>query len=150
MIECNLKDLKLPEAKTIAAAFSDVKAKYLDEGGRRLQQIVQTVIRTSGMTIRSGRIIGWQTLFRERGYSAVRPEASSTGATSPGAITNYLEGGHRIRPPSGTAKRYTPRIRTASVGGFGFYAASQSGAAELASEIARKAAAEVAEKISKG
>ncbi len=27
-------------------------------------------------------------------------------------ITQYLEKGHRIRPPSGRAKRYQPRIRS--------------------------------------
>ncbi len=143
-------DLKLPDARVLNAAFRETKKKYLEEGGKRAQQLVQTNIRTSGMTIRSGNIVRWQTIFSSYGYSAVRAEDSSTGANSPGAITNYLEGGHAIRKPGGAAKYYKPRIRTARVSGFDFYAASQSSVAEIAAEVAAKAAAEVAEKITVG
>ncbi|MEG2526714.1 MAG: hypothetical protein RSA62_05795 [Oscillospiraceae bacterium] len=58
------------------------------------------------------------------GYAATRAVSGQSGrANSPGAITNYLESGHRIRP-RGTAPGYRPRIKVsgAYVSGRHFYA----------------------------
>lgn len=55
------------------------------------------------------------------GYAAVRAVDTSTGSESPGAITNYLENGHKIRKPTGRNKRYKPRINKIYVDGYHFY-----------------------------
>jgi hypothetical protein len=55
------------------------------------------------------------------GYAAVRAVDTSTGAESPGAITNYLENGHKIRKPTGRNKRYKPRINKIYIDGYHFY-----------------------------
>ena len=140
-------DLKLPTAEQLSAAFREVRDKYLTEGGDRLRQSVENSIRTSGMTIRSGDVIAWQKLYRSKGYAAVRPVSGATGANSPGAITNYLEGGHKIRGISGTAARYRPRIHVPRVAGFRFYESARSDAEKIAAEIAARCADEVAKKI---
>lgn len=140
-------DLKLPTAEQLSAAFREVRDKYLAEGGDRLRQAVEGSIRVSGMTIRSGDVITWQKLYRSKGYAAVRPVSGETGANSPGAITNYLEGGHKIRGISGTAARYRPRIHVARVPGFRFYESAKQDAEKIAAEVAARCADEVAKKI---
>lgn len=71
-----------------------------------------------------GKIRGWQEkeVGSGGGYAVVRPIGGQSGANSPGAITNYLTSGHRIRRPSGTAKRRRrSRARMAYVDGRHFY-----------------------------
>lgn len=56
------------------------------------------------------------------GYAAVRPKkGKNEKGLAYGALTNYITSGHRIRPPSGTYKRYRPRIKVAYVNGRHFY-----------------------------
>lgn len=78
-----------------------------------------------GMTIddSQGEVKRWQTKYvgSGGGYAAVRAVDTSTGNESPGAITNYLESGHKIRRPTGTNKRYRPRIKKIYVDGRHFY-----------------------------
>ena len=146
MIEVQV-DLKFPSASKLAAAFREVRDKYIAEGGERLHQTVESSIRMSGMTIRSGDILSWQTPYPSKGYTAVRPTNTSTGANSPGAITNYLESGHKIRGVSGTAMRYRPRIHVPRVTGFRFYESARAAADKITGEIAARCADEVAKKI---
>lgn len=97
-----------------------------------------------------GRVRGWQEKYvgSGGGYAAVRPTDSSTGKNSPGAITNYLEGGHKIRPASGTAKRKRkPRIRVAYVDGRHFYASAATRVEAKALQIAEAFADSLAEKL---
>jgi hypothetical protein len=71
-----------------------------------------------------GKIQRWQQKFvgTGGGYAAVRAIGGISGANSPGAITNYLTSGHRIRRPSGAAKRQRrSRARMAYVDGRHFY-----------------------------
>ena len=71
-----------------------------------------------------GKIRSWQEakVGSGGGYAAVRAVKGGSGADSPGAITNYLESGHKIRP-AGSGKNYRPRIRVPYVNGKHFYAA---------------------------
>lgn len=84
-----------------------------------------------------GRVKRWQVahIGTGGGYAAIRParwnEGGDTRADSAGAITNYLEHGHRIRPPGG-GKGYRPRIKMAFVSGRHFYAATSQRAESLA------------------
>ena len=80
------------------------------------------------------------------GYAAVRPEKGKTGADSPGAITNYLEGGHRIASPRG-GKNYRPRLRVSYVSGYHFYAAAAMRAESIAIGEAEAWADELAREL---
>lgn len=70
-----------------------------------------------------GQIKDWQKEYvgSGGGYAAVRATDESTGDQSPGAITNYVDSGHKIRPPSGKDPNYRPRINVAYVNGARFY-----------------------------
>lgn len=83
-----------------------------------------------------GRVAGWQQAFvgSKGGYVAVRPAGGTSGADSPGAITNYLNSGHKIRrPKSLTGKHYRSRVKRPYVDGRHFYqsAAVQAEAAAI-------------------
>ena len=88
---------------------------------------LDAAIASSGLSDAAGKVRRWQVAHvgSGGGYAAVRAaggkEGAEIGLNGPGAITNYLEGGHQIRTPSGRAKRYRPRIRVAYVNGYHFY-----------------------------
>ena len=71
-----------------------------------------------------GTVRGWQekAVGSGGGYAAIRAKSGESGPNSPGAITNYLENGHRIRPV-GNGKNYRPRVHVPYVNGKHFYAA---------------------------
>lgn len=75
------------------------------------------------LTDNSGKIKSWQGKYvgSKGGYAAVRAVDTSIGSSSPGAITNYLNSGHKIRRPSGKNKNYKPRINKIYVDGRHFY-----------------------------
>jgi hypothetical protein len=89
------------------------------------------------------------------GYAAVRAESGIDEETagewagqnsSMGAITNYLENGHKVRPPSGYAKRRRKgRAKKAYVEGHHFYL----GARLMAESIAIREAEDYVEEIAK-
>ncbi len=61
------------------------------------------------------------------GYAAVRAADTSTGANSPGAITNYLENGHRrVVPVHKKGGDYGTRELADKVKGFYFYKKTKS------------------------
>lgn len=139
--------------------FSDDINKALDSvpGARRQlhQEIAEMAKRDVDSEIAatvndsSGKIREWQEshVGSGGGYAAVRATDSSSGSNSPGAITNYLENGHRIRPPSGAAKRYRPRIRQPYVDGRHFYQEAQSAAEADALALAEGFADRLAERL---
>lgn len=97
-----------------------------------------------------GRVRRWQDvrLGSKGGYVAVSPvwDEVSVNRTADRVvtardITQYLERGHKIRPPSGRAKRYTPRVRSgrAYVPGRQFYSWTKLDAAKIAIEAADEA-----------
>ncbi|HOR12288.1 MAG TPA: hypothetical protein PKX46_00070 [Clostridia bacterium] len=74
-----------------------------------------------------GKIQSWQERYvgTGGGYAVVRPLKGETGPNSPGAITNYLESGHKIRSATTSAKRRRrSRARMAYVDGRHFYSQS--------------------------
>ena len=151
MIECNLKDFKLPDAEKIAKAFRATRKELLDEAETHMQKTVDDKFRFSGMTIRSGAIRNWQTLFREAGYAAVRPQAAadgprhpSPGPNSPGAITSYLESGHVVRVGRLSGSNLPGRGR---VLGFNFYERSRKDIRSYEKKLAEECAVRIAEKI---
>lgn len=88
---------------------SQIGASGFSDGGAKLEDWQKSYVGTGG------------------GYAAVRPKGSAdgveTGPNGPGAITNYNENGHRIRPASGNAKRLRKgRAKKIYVEGQHFYA----------------------------
>lgn len=124
--------------------FRTARAVLLDEAGRTLRGALQGHLSSSGLQDRDGKVSGWQRVYRGSGggYVAVRALAGATGPDSPGAITNYLESGHRVRYPSGKSERYRPRVRVARARAFRFYKATQAEARQLgerwANELERR------------
>lgn len=116
--------------------------------GRAVQRELQRQIAASGINDSSGRVRRWQVVHigSGGGYAAVRPEKGKTGADSPGAITNYLEGGHRIASPRG-GKNYRPRLRVSYVSGYHFYAAAAMRAESIAIGEAEAWADEIAREL---
>jgi hypothetical protein len=129
----------------------------LPERRRELHERIAKVIKNevdvqisrSGLNDGSGRIRNWQEqhVGSGGGYAAVRAADSSTGDNSPGAITNYLENGHKIREPSGIDKNYRPRIKKAYVDGYHFYASARSGVESKAITEAEDYVKEISEKL---
>jgi hypothetical protein len=69
-------------------------------------------------------------------------------ANSPGAITNYLESGHKVRPPSGKALRLRKsRAKRRTVEGLRFYHATRLQAQRIGVEAANRYADAVAERL---
>lgn len=98
-----------------------------------------------------GKIKSWQKarVGSKGGYAAISPIKTPPGTKkgeAPGAITNYLESGHRIRRPSGKAKsKARRRINVPYVSGRYFY---RDTAKQMETE-AEKLANEFAETIAK-
>lgn len=115
-----------------------------------VQNEVRAQIDTSGINDSSGKIKDWQEgrVGSGGGYAAVSPVKGQTGANSPGAITNYLENGHRVRQPSGNAKRIRRgRAKNAYVNGYHFYQSARNRAEAIAISEAEKYADEIAKKL---
>lgn len=108
---------------SIRPAFLAVRTTLLQKFGENLLSMVRGRIGTN-LHDANGHVASWQTLSIKKGYVAVRPRKEAvSGDNSVGAITNYLEGGHAIRKPSGSLKsRYRPRVRIGKVAGRKFYA----------------------------
>lgn len=85
-----------------------IKEEVLTQAGNQMLEEVRQQIDHSGIRDSRGRVKSWQEthMGSGRGYTAVRATASSSGPNSPGAITNYLEHGHKIRNSSQRARGY--------------------------------------------
>lgn len=110
-MEAALKRVPALRRKVVESVTQKVKARLDTEIASRVRDT-------------HGKIRGWQEIRigGNAGYGVIAPRRGSSGANSPGAITNYLESGHRIRRPAKAgAKGYRPRIRVAAVAGRFFY-----------------------------
>ena len=130
-----------------------LKEQILAKAGDDIQDAVRYSIFQSGLNDRRhGRVKSWQNrhVGSGKGYVAVRPdsvEVESGGGSkeklNAGALTNFLTSGHKVRGPSGRAKRYVPRARMTRVPGLAFY----KDAAKDAEHITAQAAEEFLEQI---
>lgn len=124
--------------------------------GEQIREVVAGQIDASSVNDQNGQVKRWQIakIGSGGGYAAVRPrgsgEGAATGKNSPGAITNYLNNGHRIRRPSGKAKRYRPRFKVPFTRAFGFYNASESAAEAIALREAQAFADRIADRLGRG
>ena len=124
---------------------------------RRIGEAVQGELGeriASSLDDSSGKVRSWQRvhLGSKGGYAAIRPAGTKdsppgkSGPDGPGAITTYLERGHRIRPPKG-GKGYRPRIRVGRAAGRGFYQGTQDAARAIALREAQAWGDEIARKL---
>lgn len=113
--------------------FPSLKESVLDRMGISVQEEVRRQVKASGVQDSAGRVALWQNRYvgSKHGYVAVRSDSvevmSGGGNRKPvnaGAITNFLTSGHRVRGPSGRAKRYVNRAEKTRVPGFAFYKTS--------------------------
>lgn len=130
-----------------------LKEQILEKAGEDIRDAVRQSIDRSGLNDQRGRVKTWQNphIGSGKGYVAVRSDSvevesggGGKGKLNAGALTNYLTSGHKVRGPSGRAKRYVPRARMTKVPGLGFY----KNAAGDADQIAVQAAEEFLEQIS--
>jgi hypothetical protein len=114
-----------------------------------IKEEVNLQIAQSGLADSSGRVRDWQKQYvgSRGGYAAVRAADNSTGNNSPGAITNYLENGHKIRQPSGNSKHYRPRIKKPYVDGYHFYASARTTVEAKAIAAAEEFVKEISQKL---
>lgn len=108
--------------------FPDMQRELHEEFADIIKKRVDSEI---GSSLKNGvtKIKMWQGKYvgSYGGYAAVRAVNTSIGKDSPGAITNYLENGHKIRKPTGKNKRYKPRINKIYVDGYHFYSKASNG-----------------------
>lgn len=132
----------------ILQEFPERRRELHERVGRAVQRELQQQIASSGVNDSSGKVRRWQAVHvgSGGGYAAVRPEKGKTGADSPGAITNYLEGGHRIASPRG-GKNYRPRLRVSYVSGYHFYVNTSMRAESIAIGEAEAWADEIAREL---
>jgi len=120
------------------------------EVGAAVKEKVRSEISSSGINDRNGRVRGWQEyqVGSGGGYVAVRPMSGGEHGKNPGAITNYLESGHKVRGPSGRAiRRRKSRARQQRVKGFHFYERASAQAQTVAIEAANRYAEKIAGKL---
>lgn len=136
-MSCDLNELS-KRLNDIAEEFPEKNRELHIKLGGTIKSIVNSKI---GGT---GKVRGWQKVFigSKGGYAAVRSISTMTGNKSPGAITNYVNSGHKIRPHR-SSKRYYSRINVAYVNGKRFYEKS---VVDSESELI-KAAEEFAQQI---
>lgn len=103
--------------------FPELRQRAVENIAKRMKQELDLEISTR-LNDSHGKIRGWQAIRigSRGGYSVIEPIKGNNGKNSPGAITGYLERGHRIRGPRKTkGKGYRPRIHTPYVDGRWFY-----------------------------
>lgn len=144
-----------------------LKEEVLERVGARIQSEVHNAIEASGINDSRGRVKRWQNphVGSGLGYVAVRADSvevlagyrrKSDGTQSEklnaGALTNFLTSGHRIRSPSGRAKRkYKSRVRVdpltrgTNVRGRGFYKKALDNAEKIARQEAESMLREIKE-----
>lgn len=126
--------------------FPQLRQRAVESMAKRMKQELDTEISTR-INDSHGKICGWQTIRvgSKGGYSVIEPIKGGNGKNSPGAITGYLERGHRIRPPKNNgSKGYRPRIRTSYVNGRWFYNSVEKRRDSILLEEANKISEELA------
>lgn len=119
-----------------------LKEAMLEKLGGRVQGTVREAVDRSGLNDPRGRVKLWQNPHTGsgKGYVAVRADSVEVAAgykdrqrLNAGALTNFLASGHRVRGPSGRAKkRYHPRARMTRVNGLDFYGKAKAESEKIA------------------
>lgn len=145
-VEIDLKGFKIPIDEHTGDIFREVRNEELPKLAQELQRVVLSSFATSGIRNRTGKVLSWQQAHVAKGYVAVRPQDRPTGKDGPGAITNYLEVGHKGRQPTGK-EHYRTRVKTGRARAFAPYRKSQPQGERLASALGETLAAKIAERL---
>ena len=115
----------------------ELHREFHEKSGVLIEKLVKRKILSSGIKDNHGKIRGWQVRYigSGGGYAAVRATDSSSGNNSPGAITNYLENGHKFRKRLKT-KRGNQKVLAARA--FGFYKMSRGEADKVVSSEVKR------------
>ena len=141
---------------TLLQSYPKAKGTVLERIGEELLEEVRRNIDNAGMHIERGNLAKWQSYYvgSKQGYAAVRAvgsaEGYSPGPNSPGAITNYTENGHRVRPPSrsrGGTWEYRRRVKKPSVDGYHYYHRSRQNSEGIALQELKQFVAELAQRL---
>lgn len=126
--------------------FPSERKELFERIAQRLESEVGQQIYMSGVNDFSGKIEGWQKgrVGSRGGYAAVSAISGKTGPNSPGAITNYLNSGHKIRPPG---KLRRSRVHVAYVNGYHFYQFAAANAEAIAANEAEKLSDKLAQEL---
>lgn len=121
-IDLHILDILSDDFKNILNEFPDLRRELHQEFSEIIKSAIDVEISNS-LNDKEGHIRNWQGKYvgSKGGYAAVRAVDTSTGSNSPGAITNYLENGHKIRRPTKQSKYYKPKINKIYVDGRHFY-----------------------------
>lgn len=138
-------------AKVIGNAPIDMRELH-EKIADALTEEIGLNISSSGLNDSGGRIKSWQVkhVGSGGGYAAIRPIKGATGNNSPGAITNYLENGHKIRSPGTLSKRYRPRIKKVYVNGYHFYHTTKTTIQRKVIDIAEKQVEKIKKELEGG
>lgn len=163
-ISRSLDELSAQMNRVLARA-PELQRETHEKLGVRLLDLVRhrTPISLKGHRISSssyharGTLRNWQSKYigSRGGYAAVRATDTPTGKNGAGAITNYVENGHRARVGGMYASRRTKRrwrqhgAPRSFVDGRGFYRATQDDAERLLSRAAAQLASQIAEEFSR-
>ncbi|MDU6306629.1 hypothetical protein [Faecalispora jeddahensis] len=139
------------------------KRELHEELAKLAKQEIDAQISASGIDDSSGKIKGWQEphVGSHGGYAAVRAAAGTTNSgirrlyrkkksaydNSPGAITNYLDGGHEIRRRGENSKRYRPAIKKPYVDGRHFYENARTALESKAIDLVNRFADDLAKEL---
>lgn len=135
--------------QNIKMGFLGAKLRVIPKLAKKLEDIVRLNVDASGISDPSGKIKRWQVvrIGTKYGYAAVSAVRKPDGPNGAGAITNYLNNGHKVRFPSGKSDRYKPRVHCAKAKSFRFYADAAEDVNRLSDEYALQLEKDIAAAI---
>lgn len=157
-LDMRLKEILLRAPEQQRALHERLGTALLDEVRHRAPISIKGHSLGHGEYHERGTLRRWQTKYigTRGGYAAIRAAEKPKGVNGAGAITNYVENGHRVgRAGYGVSARTRRRRRQygmiptlSFVNGRGFYHATHATAARLLTQAAERWADEIARELS--
>lgn len=157
-LDMRLKEILLRAPEQQRALHERLGTALLDEVRHRAPISVKGHDLGHGEYHERGTLRRWQTKYigTRGGYAAIRAAETPKGVNGAGAITNYVENGHRVgRAGYGVSARTRRRRRQygmipplSFVNGRGFYHKAHATAARLLTQAAERWADEIARELS--
>lgn len=157
-LDMRLKEILLRAPEQQRALHERLGETLLDDVRHRAPISIKGHSLGHGEYHERGTLRRWQTKYigSKGGYAAIRAAETPKGVNGAGAITNYVENGHRVgRAGYGGSARTRRRRRQygmipplSFVNGRGFYHAAHATAARLLTQAAERWADEIARELS--
>lgn len=111
--------------ENLLQAFPEMRREFYEQAAAIMQEEVQEQVSQS-VNDEKGKVKNWQekSVGSGGGYARTKAAKTPSGSNGAGAITNYLNSGHKIRGLSKSRQKgtkYRPRIRMPYVEGKRFY-----------------------------